>query len=482
MDAFTRIRPKSFFRTVGAGVLVPVVATYLALALPHRSPASAESIYILAVVVAAAFGGVWGGVIAAVLSFVGLNYYFTVPYHTFRVHRADELVALPIFLIVAVVVGALVASVVEARDRAQRSTSEARALAAFTGRLLSGEPLDRTLQVAAETLARLFDLSWCEIAASVDGRRVEVGAPKGAKRVEPSLVLPLPVGEDAEGTLSVAHAPGAPALSDQERDGLRAFAAQISLALQRARFDAQIHRAKVDAEASDMRAALFSSITHDLRTPLASITASVSSLLDHDVQYDDREREDLLRTSLEEANRLNRMVANLLDLARMRAGALQPVTEAMPIEDVLESVLRRMEPLLRPFKLRTMIRPDLPLVSIDPIQIDQVLTNLLDNATRFAPPESEIRISANEWAGQVEVRVTDEGPGIPLEDRERVFEPFYKQDAGLGRGGTGLGLAIARAVVQGHGGRIRIEGTPAGGTSVVFDLPVAAAAPVEARP
>jgi two-component system sensor histidine kinase KdpD len=271
----------------------------------------------------------------------------------------------------------------------------------------------------------------------------------------------------------VARPPDSPELSPNELDSIGAFAGQMAVALQRAEYDAQIRRARVDAETSDMRAALFSSITHDLRTPLASITASVSSLLDPDANHDDAQRDELLRTSLEEANRLNRMVGNLLDLARMRAGALQPATQSMPIEDVLESVLRRMEPVLRAFTLRTVIRPDLPLVAIDPIQIDQVITNLLENAMRFAPPGSEIRLTANVWHQQVEVRVSDQGPGIPPDERERVFEPFFKRDAGLGRGGTGLGLAIARAIVRAHGGRIRVEGTPGGGTAVVFDLPVA---------
>ena len=155
-------------------------------------------------------------------------------------------------------------------------------------------------------------------------------------------------------------------------------------------------------------AALFSSVTHDLRTPLASITASVSSLLGSDVAYDAEQREELLRTSLEEANRLNRMVANLVDLARMRAGALEPTTQPMPIEDVVESVLRRMQPALRGFRVVTRIRPDLPLVSIDPIQIDQALTNIIENAVRFSSPGGEIHVSANTWQAQVELRVSDD--------------------------------------------------------------------------
>ena len=279
----------------------------------------------------------------------------------------------------------------------------------------------------------------------------------------------------------VTRSPDRPELSAGDREAIRAFAAQVTVALQRANYDAEIRRARVETEASDMRAALFSSITHDLRTPLASITAGVSSLLQSDVAYDEREREELLRTSLEEANRLNRMVANLLDLARIKAGALQPATQRMPIEDVVESVLRRMEPALRPFRVRTFIRSDLPLVAIDPIQIDQALTNVLENAARFSTPGGEIEVAVGAWQSDVEVRITDAGPGIPPEDRERVFEPFFKRDAGLGRGGTGLGLAIARAIVQAHGGRIDIGGALTGGTGVVIRLPIAAEARLSER-
>jgi two-component system sensor histidine kinase KdpD len=482
MDPLTRIRSRSLAAALAGAFLFPGAATAVALALSHRSPVSAASVYILGVAAASAFGGVWSGIAAAVLSFVGLNYYFTIPYHTFRVQRTDELVALAVFVVVAGVVGALVARVFEERDRAERSNSEARSLAAFTGRLLSNEPLETTLLRAVESLVVLFELSSCGIDAVVDGQPLRVRTPRMGSDQEPSVEIPLRAGSTDLGRLVAAHTSERAPLSKREREAMGAFAGQIAVALQRANDDAEIRRARVDAEASDMRAALFSSITHDLRTPLASITAAVSSLLDTAGAYDPREREELLRTSLEEANRLNRMVANLLDLARMRAGALEPATETMPIEDVLESVLRRLDTILRPFRLRTSIRADLPLVNIDPIQIDQALTNVVENAARFSPPGSEIRISAYAWHSQVEIRIADEGPGISSEERERVFEPFYKRDAGLGRGGTGLGLAIARAILQAHGGRVRIEGTPSGGTAVVFEVPAAASSRLTARP
>ena len=166
----------------------------------------------------------------------------------------------------------------------------------------------------------------------------------------------------------------------------------------------------------------------------------------------------------------------------MRAGALVPAKELTAIEDVLDSVLHRMRSRLANVTVRTIIRPDVPDIPIDPVQIDQVLSNLLENAARFSPPGGEVLVSASLWRRSVQVRIADQGPGIPPEDRERVFEAFYRRDAGDGRGGSGLGLAIARAVVLGHGGRIFIEGAPSGGTAVVFELPVADAEPVEQEP
>ena len=191
---------------------------------------------------------------------------------------------------------------------------------------------------------------------------------------------------------------------------------------------------------------------------------------------DDSQRRELLWTVLEETDRLNRLLGNLLDLARVRAGALVPAKEPTAIDEVIESVLHRMEPRLGGVRIRTILR-QVPEIPVDPVQLDQVVTNLLENAARFSPPGGEVLVTVSPWHGFVQVRVADQGPGIPVADRERVFEAFYRGDSGE-RSGTGLGLAIARAIVLAHGGRIRIDGAPTGGTAVVFELPVADAAPV----
>ena len=219
------------------------------------------------------------------------------------------------------------------------------------------------------------------------------------------------------------------------------------------------------------RAALFSSVTHDLRTPLASIKAGVTSLLDTAAVHDPAQERELLTTILEETDRLNRLVGNLLDLARIRAGALTPTRQPASMDEIVEVVVARMRPRLAGHTVTADLPADLPDVSVDPVQLDQVLTNLLENAGRHAPLGTAIGVSLLWLRGSVQVRVSDEGPGIPLEERDRVFEAFYRGSSSPETSGSGLGLAIAKAVVVAHGGRIWVEDSAAGGCVVAFEIP-----------
>jgi two-component system sensor histidine kinase KdpD len=256
-------------------------------------------------------------------------------------------------------------------------------------------------------------------------------------------------------------------LGADARRVIQAFAGQVALSLMGMRLADEAQQANMDAEASRLRAALFSSVTHDLRTPLSAIIASVTSLLGTEGDFSPQDRRVLLETIDQEAGRLNRLVGNLLDLSRMRAGALTPSRTVGAIDELIEGVVGRMEPTLAGHEVRLILR-DVPEISVDLVQIDQALTNILENAARFAPKGTQIIVSAAEWQGGVQVRVTDQGPGIPEEDRRRVFEPFV---LGENSDGTGLGLAIAAAIVQAHGGRISIDAAPGGGTAVIMELP-----------
>lgn len=449
-----------------AAVLMPGGATLLALLPGEISTTSAALAYVLAVMAAAAAGGLVAGLIASALSFLVLNFFFTEPLRTFRVNKGEDIVALLVFLAVSVVVASLLSVTIEQRARAERREGDARLLQNIGTRLLAGRPVQEVLRDFAGLVVHRFGLARCEIL--IDGESpvvVEDSAP-GAFG-EPSVV-PILAGDRAIGQIEAL--PRSSRLSGEEEAVLRAFAAEVALAFEGARLSAEAGRARTDAETSRMRAALFSSVTHDLRTPLASITASVTNLLDPGANLEEPGRRELLETIHQEADRLNRLVGNLLHLARMRAGAVEPVKRAMSVNDVVEGVVARLQRLFEAREVRLLFREDLPEVAMDGDQIDQVLTNLLENAAQFSRKGSPITVSTARWHDAVQVRVADHGSGIPATDRERVFEPFVRRD-GSGDRGTGLGLSIARALVEAHGGKIWIEGTPGGGTTVIFELP-----------
>jgi two-component system sensor histidine kinase KdpD len=412
-------------------------------------------LYLLAVVAAAALGRAWSGPVAATLSFLGLNFLFTPPVHTLRVNKLEDLVALIVFLAVSVIVGTLLARSLAERERVERREQEAAILHGLLLSLRSGEPIEEAMRTFALGMLRLFDLERCVIDSDAPGVVFAVSVPRAAP--DPGTGAPvfraaLPPQE--AGRMVLSRRMGGPAFGREERDVLSGMGEQVGSALERARLDAEVRKAHLDSETNQARAALFSSVTHDLRTPLASIKAAISSLMQKDVEFSAEERHDLLLTVHEETDRLNRLVGNLLDLSRDRAGVLKPIKMPTSLEEVINSL----------------IRPDLPEIPLDPMQIDQVMTNLIENAVRFSPPGSEIAVAAARSGGMLQVRVADRGPGIPQEDREIVFEAFHTGSSRAS--GTGLGLAISRAIVETHDGRIWAEGTPGGGTTMVFELPL----------
>lgn len=238
-------------------------------------------------------------------------------------------------------------------------------------------------------------------------------------------------------------------------------------AAERDRLLAEASRAQVLERVDEQRAALLRSVSHDLRTPLATIRAVASDLRDG-VPYDDATRTELLATVCDEAERLDRIVGNLLAMSRIEAGAFQPDRQAVDVDELLRDRVRRMNSLFRRVRVQVDFPAGLPLVDGDYSQLDQVFTNLLENAARHAPPGSFVRVSGRPRGATVEVRVSDEGIGVPDWQRTKVFEPFR---TGEGSGSSGVGLAICRAVVEAHGGTIAVDRTPGGGATFVVCLP-----------
>ena len=455
-------------RAVLVGLAASGAVTALAALPAGISTTTAALLYVLAVMASSVVAGIWAGLAASVPSFLALNFFFTPPLHTFNVAKGEDLVALLVFLLVSATVGALLSTALAQRTRAERREREARLLNHLGTRLLAGEPLQEVLGRVARGMEDLFGLARCEITTDF-----EVGLPSedGQASGEGSEVIAMVAKGREEGRIVAVTGSSRPPLEEHEREVIRTFAGQIALAVDSVRLAREAEAARVEADASRARAALFSSISHDLRTPLASITAAVTSLLGRDARFDSRDRGELLETIHQEADRLNRLVGNFLHLSRIRAGGVVSTKTRSDIGEVVEGVLNRLQPILRGHSVRLVLRDDLPEASFDVLQIDQVLTNLLENAAKFSEPGKEIGIYVAAWQDVVQVRITDQGPGIPPEDRQRVFEPFYRAEGDTGSG-TGLGLAIAKAIVESHGGRIWIEGAPGGGTAVVFQLPV----------
>jgi two-component system, OmpR family, sensor histidine kinase KdpD len=253
------------------------------------------------------------------------------------------------------------------------------------------------------------------------------------------------------------------------------FVDQAASVIERERLRRESLQVEVLQRTDALRAALLSSVSHDLRTPLSSIKAAASSLLQEDVQWDDEERRSFALAIVREADRLNRLVANLLDMSRIEAGVLKPEKEWYPLDELIHDVLGRMQPLLGGREVCTSIPDDLPPVELDYLQIDQVLTNLLENAIRYTPAGSPIDISVQHGEESVTVSVADRGPGVPPVDMERIFDKFYRvlsTEKAARTTGSGLGLAVSRGLIEAHGGRIWVENRPGSGAIFRFTLPL----------
>jgi two-component system sensor histidine kinase KdpD len=252
-----------------------------------------------------------------------------------------------------------------------------------------------------------------------------------------------------------------------------AVASEAAIAVQRAELAQAAAHADALEEADQLKTALLNAVSHDLRTPLASIIASAGSLQQTEVNWTDEERLGFAEAIEQQAQRLDRLVGNLLDLSRMESGSLKPEKGWYDLSALIGEVLGRLQAMLAQHAVSLDLPDDLPPVSLDYIEIDEVLTNLLENATKYTPPGTEITVSAREVGPEVLVEVADHGPGLPAEALKRIFDPFVRIDGSKARG-TGLGLAVARGLIEAHSGRIWAENRPGGGAKFVFTLPLVA--------
>ena len=283
---------------------------------------------------------------------------------------------------------------------------------------------------------------------------------------------PLKTAHGLVGVLGVRLKEKAGLLSPEQRQSFNAFCHQAALALERASLAEQAHQAQLLQATEKLQTALLNSISHDLRTPLVSITGALSSLRDESSHLDQEDRENLIDTAYGEAERLNRLVGNLLNMTRLEAGAIHLNRQPCDVQDAIGTALEELEQRLGDRQIKVDVPPDTPLISFDFALVVQVLVNLLDNAVKYSAPDTAIDVVVSSELDAVQIQVCDRGIGIPSEDLERVFDKFHRVQRPESVSGTGLGLAIAKGIIEAHGGKIQASNRPGGGTIISLWLPL----------
>ena len=410
----------------------------------------------LLVVVVALVGGIWPALFAALLSGFTLDFFFVAPLYSITVAKPTHLLALGLYVINALLVSYVVDQAARRSRAAVRAVAESELLATIAGSVLRGQD---ALQALITRTREVFSLTSVRVIA--DG---EVLCSSGEVSDDDPITT-IPTGE--RGSLELRG----PDLAASERRILSVIAAQVDAALEHNALTKTAGEFGPLAEADRMRTALLAAVGHDLRRPLTAATAAVTGLRAKDVVWSDHDREELLATAQESLESLASLVTNLLDVTRIQAGALAVSSAALDVEEVVLPAIDELG--LGPADVELGIAEDLPPVMADAGLLQRVLVNLLENAVRFSPKGSPVLISASSFAGTVEIRIADSGPGVPDERRDDIFVPFQRLGDTDNLTGLGLGLALSKGFVEGMGGTMQAEDTPGGGLTMVISLPAA---------
>ncbi|MDE3112786.1 MAG: DUF4118 domain-containing protein [Chloroflexota bacterium] len=501
---------------VGVAVMTVLIGALLSVAPPTSR---VSTVYLIVVLLAAIRLGRGPAIFASVVSFLAYDFFFTTPYHELTITDPDEWVSLVLFLVTAIISGQVAAN---ERSRAEEATRREREAVLLLDVLrLMGDPdIGRALHALAERVRSQLHVAAARIelevgdrvhdaaagearavaAARTEGQVREVlpgvrgptattaARPRGWVRILPPhpgaayevlgawrrYVVPVRVADRGVGRVTLVRSADAGFAGDDRL--LAVVATQLGLLVQRAELEVAATQADVLRRASDLKTALLNAVSHDLRTPLASILASADSLLQTDVEWTREERAEAARDIAEQARRLDRIVGALLDLSRIEAGVLRPDKRLHDLASVIEDVVGRLERETGDGRIVVRAASDLPPVLLDAVEIDQVVSNLVENALKSSPPGAVVEIAASVVGDDAIVEVADRGPGIPSGDAPHVFEPFYRVRREIpSPTGVGLGLAVAKGLVDAHGGRIWVEDRAGGGASFRFSLPLGVA-------
>ncbi len=478
------------------GVLTATAVDWLMA--PYFAAANLVMTYLIAVIVIAIRWGQGPSVLASILSVASFDFFFVPPYFTFAVSDAQYLLTFGVMLVAALVISNLAVRIRQQAELARYRERRTSVLYSMSRDLATHRGTEMLAQLAAKHLRDVFDAQVAVFLADPEKRvQLQRGEllffelePKEAGVAQwvydhneraglgtdtlpgvSALYLPLVCSTGPIGVIALRPKNAALLLDPEQLHLLESLVNQVALALERTRLSDEAQQAHVRVETERMRNAILSSVSHDLRTPLAAITGAASSLVEGQGEFNTVDRHELVRSIYREADRLDRLLTNLLDITRLEAGAVQLSKDWHSIDEVVGAALARLEGRLADHLINTSFPTDLPLIFVDGVLLEQVVINLVENAVKYTPPRSTIDLSASAGDHEVVVEVSDRGRGIPAGEELNIFDKFYRGKSAR-EGGVGLGLTICRGIVEAHGGRIWVENRPGGGALFRFTIPL----------
>ncbi|HTR57541.1 MAG TPA: sensor histidine kinase KdpD [Casimicrobiaceae bacterium] len=501
---------KPRWRGYATAVLITATATLLAWLLFGRfSQTNLVMVYLVGVLLVAYRYGRGPAIVASMLSVALFDFLFVSPFYSFHVSDTEYLLTFVVMLLVGLVISNLTASIRLQARVAQHRQARAEALYKMTRELSRANDLDEVVTIAVQHVSKVFEAQAVVLLPAANGtiaypkaqgiygsyhgadlgvarwvfaNRVPAGLGTHTLAGAEALHLPLLAAHEMVGVLAVLPARPDRLLIPEQRHLLETFGGQMAAAIERIQLAAEAAEMARKAETESMRNSLLNAISHDLRTPLAVLVGASSSLVTDAERLSDPAKRELAVTIHEEAKRMSTLVGNLLDMARLESGAVELARQWTPLEEIVGSVLSRLTPMLADHPVSVALPADLPLINVDPVLIEQVFANLLENAVKYTPPGTPIEISARRPAGRIAVEVADSGPGIPPGEETKLFDKFYRLQREAAQSGVGLGLAICKAIIAAHGGTISAANRATGGAIFRFELPAGEPPTVEAEP
>jgi two-component system, OmpR family, sensor histidine kinase KdpD len=471
-----RLHHVAVFHPYPWSLIIVATVTGLLWLVPHTiSEANIALFYLVAVLLCAATSGRAPAVFAAVASFLTFKFFFVEPVLTYTIDNITDPWQLFSFLAAGLIAGAITLHAREQAAMARQQAHEIAILYELSQSISTELDFERIAPVIVETTRQLLACPASQLLLRGTDGKLEVFVAQGIwPDQSESVTATLRAGGQTLGDLRVALAPQQTSLNSNRQQLLETLANQAALALERSRLAQATARAEALAESDRLKSTLISTVSHDLRTPLAAITAAADELMAEDVHWSPAAILDFAQIIKGEATQLYHLVSNMLDLTRIEAGVLRPQRGWYNVAEIVYHVLQRLTPNLESHPIKLHVPDDLPLIPVDYVQLEQVLWNVLQNALKYAPSNSPLTIIVHLEASRLMLCIGDRGPGIPASERARVFEKFYRlpqtQQASLP--GAGLGLAICKGFVEAHGGEIAILDHDGGGTLVTIGLPL----------